>query len=889
MNATLLRPASVIPIAENPRTDRSPADVRTPPLSSEPTVSSRQWAILQQLFAGIEVYHQRSSWIRVTVRVVLAVATTKALLQGGAWLIAYPIAPRGAPLLPSVHALMFLGFLAPGFLMLVAGRRDRRAIYLGGFFLILATAFAREPGRRFASDVIGPLWAPLRLLLLQNLDAFLPLFLWLFAAEFPRTARPSASRRAISVVIAVAAVCGATLVALESAEHLMAPWPAGLRSLPAALGVIGRSNFYWAVTFGLTLAAFPLIFMRSRSVSGLERVRTTWFIASLVVGLGPVLLEVILESLAPRFEAWAQSASIRPILGTLLFSSCLTIPASSLYAVVFKRVLAVRVVLRRALQCVLAKYVLVGACVAPLITVAVRMYAHRDQTIVDVAADPVLRIALVLAGAGVLVLVFTERILSRIDALFFAPRYDARAILADLTPRLARAADAPALAELVRRAIIQTLGPLKTTLALVASHPVDATERSLQRLPADSTLVDVLTSLRTVDLHVSDRLLRAVSASDAAWLAQTGAHLLVPARASDGRLLAVLALAERGDEQPYGPEDHDLVAHMAAATALTLEQQRLRRKVRARTPGPRDVRDAAFECRACGRLTAARAPSICVHCGEPLELSYLPLHLHGKFRLERRLGQGGMGIVYRATDVMLRRPVALKTLPQTCAAAEHRLRAEARTMARLMHPNLAAIYGYEVWQGRSVLVVEYLEQGTLSAALQAATPSIGEVVTWVRDVCGGLQYLHDRQVLHGDIKPSNIGFDRHGIPKLLDFGLVGAFSQTDQLREGHDDADTTPRWGTRRYLCPDVATASPCPQFDLWSLALVMYEALAGTWPFGSRTIAPRVIPDIRTFRPSVPHELARVLTNALHLDMHRRPSSVLEFSLWLDQARPIG
>src|SRR5207237_10271533 len=104
--------------------------------------ANRQWAILQQLFAGVEIDDRPSPLIRAVVRVVLMVAIAKAVCQGAAWLLlGYPIAPVGAVSLPTVHALMFVGFFLPGLFLLTAGRRDRRAIYLGGLFLVFATAF----------------------------------------------------------------------------------------------------------------------------------------------------------------------------------------------------------------------------------------------------------------------------------------------------------------------------------------------------------------------------------------------------------------------------------------------------------------------------------------------------------------------------------------------------------------------------------------------------------------------------------------------------------------------------------------------------------------------------------------------------------------------------
>lgn len=839
--------------------------------------------LVQQLLDLSERRHASSPLMWGVVRGAVALALAKAALQVVSYLSGYPIAAPSAPLASSVHVLMFAGFLGIGLVMLIAGRRDRRAVYLGGIFVIVATAFARASGRLFAADLSGASALPLRVLATENLDAFLPLLLWLFAAEFPRAMRTSRLQRVMTDVIAGAAVVTTILQTLENVAHFAGTRWIGADNFIANLGVTGRANVYWGVTFGLTLAAFPVIVARSRRAVGQERLRATWFIVSLLIGFGPIFTEVILESLSPRFEAWAQG--VRPALGFALLSFCLTIPVTSAYAVVYKRVLAVRIVLRRALQCALAKYLFVAGCLVPMVTMAARMYIHRDRTIAAAASDPAVRIAFLLTLGGLVALIFTERILARIDTRFFAPRYDAQAVVEQLTIRLARAADAAAVAELVRRALAPALSAFKTTVASVTDRRGDS--RAPDRLPDNSTLVDVLTTLRGTDLLVSDRLLRAVSPGDAAWLAHTGGHVLAPIKASDGRVLAVIALAERHDEQSYSREDTQLVAQVAAAAALRLEHLRLASVPFIPPAGPVAVDEAAFECPSCGALTEPRALSRCDRCGDPLELSCLPLTLHRKFRLDRRLGRGGMGIVYLATDLDLRRLVALKTLPAISGGAEQRMRAEARTMAQFSQANLASIFGYEVWRDRSILVVEYLEGGTLSAVLSREAPSVAQVVGWTQDLCDALVYLHGHHVLHGDIKPSNIGFDRRGTPKFLDFGLSGTFLDEDRDRREPLDAPSPGRWGTPRYLCPEVGVIPACPQFDLWSLAVAMYEALAAQRP-GAAAPTQRVFADIREIRPDVPVEVARLLANALHLDMGRRARTALEFSVWLNHVQPV-
>ena len=149
----------------------------------------------------------------------------------------------------------------------------------------------------------------------------------------------------------------------------------------------------------------------------------------------------------------------------------------------------------------------------------------------------------------------------------------------------------------------------------------------------------------------------------------------------------------------------------------------------------------------------------------------LPRVLLGKLELRERLGEGGMGLVYRAFDRELERSVAVKTLPRVSGESTLRLRQEARSMAAVSHPGVAVIYGVESWQGLPFLVVEHLAGGTLARRLGSPWP-VDEALRLGADLADALDAIHRRGLLHRDVKPSNIGFDGEAHPKLLDFGLA---------------------------------------------------------------------------------------------------------------------
>ena len=278
----------------------------------------------------------------------------------------------------------------------------------------------------------------------------------------------------------------------------------------------------------------------------------------------------------------------------------------------------------------------------------------------------------------------------------------------------------------------------------------------------------------------------------------------------------------------------------------------------------------------------------------------LPLFVQKKFRLERLLGKGGMGVVYLAVDMVLDRRVAIKTLPSLRPESAERMHREARAMATVLHPNLALIYGTEQWHGTPMLIVEYLDGGTLRDRIRRGPMSYVEAIDLGTVLADVLDRVHASGVLHRDVKPSNIGFTGDGRPKLLDFGLaLLGRTQDDGRSAGRRSGCATEALfrpadpsatvtvadslvGTPLYMAPEaLAGTKPQPSFDLWGLALVLYEALAGCHPYASDDVAAVLaaaeradVPDIRNYRSTCPVGLARFLRGALSRKVVHRPAS---------------
>jgi serine/threonine-protein kinase len=208
-------------------------------------------------------------------------------------------------------------------------------------------------------------------------------------------------------------------------------------------------------------------------------------------------------------------------------------------------------------------------------------------------------------------------------------------------------------------------------------------------------------------------------------------------------------------------------------------------------------------------------------------LASLPLRCGDQFVVQRRIGTGGTGVVYLARDIVNDREVALKTVPRLEPGAAARLREEARAMAGLRHEALATIHTVVTWHDTPILVVEYFPQGTLARRLRSGPLPPADALPLVRRLADALDYLHDKGMVHGDLKPANIALGAEMQPRLLDFGLTALIDR--------GWAGRVP--GTIPYLPPEAFRgAAGGPSFDLWALAVVAVETLTGTHPFAGRS-----------------------------------------------------
>ena len=260
-----------------------------------------------------------------------------------------------------------------------------------------------------------------------------------------------------------------------------------------------------------------------------------------------------------------------------------------------------------------------------------------------------------------------------------------------------------------------------------------------------------------------------------------------------------------------------------------------------------------------------------------------------RYRFEDELGRGAMGIVYRATDVRLGRPVAIKLLHPalTNELGVARFESEIRIAAGLHHPNIVGVHDSGESDGRLFYVMDYLGGETLRARLEREKQlPVDDALSIVEQVAAGLQYAHDHGIVHRDVKPENI-LVVDGRACIMDFGLARALSGVDAQRLTASGLAV----GTPHYLSPEQASAEKevGPKADQYALACVLYEMLAGEPPFTGPTasaIAMRHITEqpapLRSRRRSAPIGVERAVLRAMEKVPSDRFATITEFAACL-------
>ncbi len=272
------------------------------------------------------------------------------------------------------------------------------------------------------------------------------------------------------------------------------------------------------------------------------------------------------------------------------------------------------------------------------------------------------------------------------------------------------------------------------------------------------------------------------------------------------------------------------------------------------------------------------------------------------YRILEKLGEGGMGEVYRAQDTHLGRQVAIKILPDLFSTDPERLarfEREARLLASLSHQNIAAIHGLEEADGKRFIVMELAEGETLAKRIRRASLPADDALDVCRQIAEGLEAAHEQRIIHRDLKPGNVMVSGEGKVKILDFGLAKAFQEELSPAEIAQSTTLTDGMtlpgvilGTAAYMSPEQAKGKPVDKrTDIWAFGCILYECLTGKRAFRGETVAETLAavlhgePDWDALPDPTPARIRDLLRRCLQRDADRRLRDIADARLEIEDA----
>jgi len=668
-------------------------------------------------------------------------------------------------------------------------------------------------------------------------------------------------------------------------------------SLPPA-----RTMLAGVALFGLyglaSVAALAVNYSRITDLT--ERRRLRVLLLGGAVATVPSLLRFLVWSIFPDSAlARALNEGFGDYLLALLF---VLFPVLFAYSILRHRLFDIRIIVRQGLQYAMARGALVS--VVPLLGIVLLadLLLHGDEpllAIVEARGWVYAALGLTAMGAHSL----RRRWSDSLDRRFFREQYDTRRLLLDVAEQTVQARvfdDAtPAVIESIENALHPEFVAVirrqrhDTVFLTAASTRADP---GLLPLIADGALVTKLREATApLRLAQDDGDLRplALSEHERDFLERSRSELLVPIAMAPAPDEAVLVLGPKRSEQPYTREDVNLLAAIAANLGVLL----------ARPQATHDeVKDEFTECPRCG-LCEDVGTGRCPADGTELVPVRMLRTLAGRYHLERRLGRGGMGSVYEATDRALGRRVAVKLIREDRlddSDVAQRFRNEAQAAASLSGVNVVTVYDYGVEAARrAYIVMELLHGRTLREEIAAVERlDAAHVVKVFRGVCAAVQGAHGQRLIHRDLKPENIFLAREGddgdVVKVLDFGIAKFLSLQDAVSSrAMGETRVGMLVGTPNYLSPEQLLGEPSDvHSDIWALAVMAYECLTGTLPFPvgkhdawRRAVLSGSYTALDEHLADAPERWVTLFADCLSLDRSKRPQTASEFLGRLEQA----
>jgi len=655
-------------------------------------------------------------------------------------------------------------------------------------------------------------------------------------------------------------------------KYLYVPWLIGLFPLAAI-----QANFWDTAPerFFSTAQEFPILTKISLPLAGLyllgglaslifkykhasemsqRKMRVVLF--GCVVGILPFSFLLAMVSSFGNQMAGQQL----PLLMVIIFLALLFVPFSFAYAILRHQVIPVHLIIRQGVQYLLAKNAIRFLFALPAIALVLSILANPNRTIADILFYNSISFY-VLVGVTILFnLPYRKQLSAWIDKQFFREAYDQEAIIHELIDEVKKMDSINEMSRLVSQKVEAALHPRSVhlfyrkkkqsefSLGYSSFHngrqPSISSEFQLLRSIEITGRAQEFPSAQNIHLPVNER----------EWLENMETQLIVPLNGSDGHLVGLFLLGEKKSEVPYTAHDCELLETLAGQIALAYENvqlkervaqdQKIKHEVLARLDGQQIT--LLHECSACNSCFDSSITN-CPNDGNELALS-LPIErtIEERYRLDKRISKGGMGVVYQATDLRLNRIVAVKVLLGNLFGdytALRRFEREAKASARLNHRNIVTVFDYGLLQSDGAyLVMEFVQGETLGSIIKrdgALHPSLAAEL--FNQILDGVKAAHDEGIIHRDLKLENILItqdeDNQPLVKILDFGLA-KLSRVEMDETASAPTTTAGTiMGTFGYMSPEQLSGGEVDlRSDLFSIGVMTVEVLTGRRPFGGET-----------------------------------------------------
>ena len=738
-----------------------------------------------------------------------------------------------------------------------AARPDSRTAQVAFFlFIAAAIAFGAETLQEFVPPVDGVL---LGIAILFAARVWHPLewaLFFHFALRFPDDgqARPYLrfTRNAFyGIGAALSFFTLLTVLAevfqLKSRLSLLPNW-FPLAVFDSWRGMLVGEVSVMALIFGLLVLS-----AKYRSVADpAARARLRWVALGIGLAVAPIAIQMA-ATLVLDASGHADLAQ-RVVYFWQPITACMSalLPITFTYAIIKHRVMGIRFAIRRGVQYLLAKNILRLIWYLPLFGIAVDIALHRHEPLQDFLLHKSWWFYLLVFTSVSITLRYRKPIEQWVDKKFFRSAYEEELILSDLVEQLQSCDTSDEVARQVATKLDETFRPNGSAVLLRRDSESKFTVGYAHDAPfalqfcgeVNSSIESALETQRFPQPFsevVSEQ--GAISASNTS-LQET---LVTPIKAPNGHVMAVLLLGAKKSEETYSARDRKLLQAVATQTGLVLEviglKERVREEGRVRVEVlaklDKESVQLIVECPECGRCYARGEVTNCKADGNKLALT-LPIErvIDGKYRLERRIGAGGMGAVYEATDLRLSRVVAVKVLTGRLfgnSVALRRFEREARAAARLQHPNIVPVYDFGPLPGEGAfLVMQRVTGRSWRAELErAGSIRIERAAQWFEQLCDAMIAAHASGIIHRDLKPENLlvstgDSDAEKIT-VLDFGLAKVNAV--EIAGDTITADSS-IVGTFAYMSPEQRLGERVDaRSDIYSCAVVVIEALSGCRP----------------------------------------------------------